>query len=165
MNLRNFSTFFIAILLTAFRAMASDTEVDGIYYDFDPVRKLATVTYRGYSYDSYEDEYSGDIVIPATVTYEGEEYRVYDIKEYAFLRCKSLTSVVIPDGLMWLGIGVFQECSSLTSVTIPEGLYSISGSAFSGCSSLTSVTIPESVSSISSEAFKDCKSSICPGNT
>ena len=122
MNLRNFSTFFIAILLTAFRAMASNTEVDGIYYDFDPLRYLATVTYRGYSYDSYEDEYSGDIVIPATVTYEGEEYRVYGIKEYAFSGCSSITNIDIPEGITEIGEYAFWGCASLKSITIPSSL-------------------------------------------
>ena len=150
MNLRNFSTFFIAILLTAFRAMASNTEVDGIYYDFDPVRYLATVTYRGYSYDSYEDEYSGDIVIPATVTYEGEEYRVYDIKEYAFSGCSSLTSPIYNENLF-----VFLPTSFEGTYIIPDGINEIIADAFAYCSYLTNVYIPNSVRKIGAGAFFD----------
>ena len=67
----------IAMSLTSFSAIASDTAVDGIYYDFDSENKTARVTYRGYSYDSYSKEYTGDVVIPAKVTYEGVEKPPY----------------------------------------------------------------------------------------
>ena len=67
--------------LTSFSAIASDTAVNRIYYDFDSENKTARVTYRGYSYYSYSNEYTGDVVIPAKVTYEGVEYAVTAIGE------------------------------------------------------------------------------------
>lgn len=71
----------IAMSLTSFSAIASDTAVDGIYYDFDSENKTAIVTYRGNNYYSYSKEYTGDVVIPAKVTYEGVEYDVTAIGE------------------------------------------------------------------------------------
>ena len=109
---------------------ASDIKVGGIWYDFDSSTKTASVTYQGNSYDDYDDEYSGIVVIPETVTYKGTTYGVKSIGDYAFY-----------------------ECSSLTSVTIGESVTSIGYRAFDGCSSLTSVTIPESVTSIGEDAF------------
>ena len=50
-----------------------------IYYDFDDANLTATVTYRGNSYDEYANEYRGDVVIPATVTYDGKTYSVTSI--------------------------------------------------------------------------------------
>ena len=40
-------TLFAALTLSADALFASDTAVDGIYYDFDATNLTATVTYRG----------------------------------------------------------------------------------------------------------------------
>ena len=45
----------------------------------------------------------------------------------------------IPDNGNRIGDGAFSGCSSLTSVVIPEGVITLGENAFSGCSSLTSV--------------------------
>ena len=55
---------------------ASDTQVDGIYYDFDDTNMTASVTFKGSKYDSYPDEYTGNITIPASVNYNGKTYSV-----------------------------------------------------------------------------------------
>ena len=70
--------------------------------------------------------------------------------------CSGLTSIIIPNGVTYIGGSAFKNCSGLTSVTIPTGVTSIGESAFSGCSGLTSVTIPNSVTSIGKYAFCDC---------
>ncbi len=71
---------------------------------------------------------------------------------------KTVTSVVIPDGIMKIGKEAFYRCTSLTSVTIPDSVTSIGESAFSRCTNLTSVTIPDSVTSIEREVFQFCTS-------
>lgn len=180
MKFRKFSTFFISILLTTFSAIASDTEVDGIYYNFDSVNKTASVTYKGDYYNSHDNEYSGDVIIPATVTYEGEEYKVIEIgheafencdsltcitisegvteiKEDAFYGCSSLTCITLLEGMIKIGRETFFECKSLTSITLPQGLTEIGGWAFYGCSSLTDVTIPEGVTKIEEGTFSNCE--------
>ena len=79
-------------------SMASDTSVLNadsveIWYDFDSSTKTASVTYKGNSYNDYSGDYSGEVVIPSTVTYEGEEYSVTSIGDYAFSGCDALTSI------------------------------------------------------------------------
>ena len=54
----------------------------------------------------------------------------------AFYNCRSLTSVVIGDGVTYIGSS-FRYCSSLTSVVIPDSVTYIDDSAFYKCSSLT----------------------------
>lgn len=51
----------------------------------------------------------------------------------------------------------FKNCRHLKSVIIPEGVVYIGPSAFEGCSSLTSIIIPASVKTIMDRAFYGCK--------
>ena len=150
-----FFTLFTALTLSAGALFASDTDVDGIYYNFDATNLTATVTYRG-SYSSEYDEYTGDVVIPATVTYGDKSYSVTSIGGSAFEYCSGLTSVTIPNSVTSIGRSAFYGCSGLTSVTIPNSVTSIGSYAFYGCSGLTSLTIPNSVTSIGSYAFEEC---------
>ena len=154
-------TFFLVLVTSMGIVYASDTQVDGIWYDFDISTKTASVTYRG-NYEYYYNEYYGSVVIPETVTYNGITYSVTSIGESAFEDCSSLTSVTIPNSVTSIGESAFYGCSSLTSVTIPNSVTSIGYYAFKGCSSLTSVTIPNSVTSIGESAFSGCSSLTSP---
>ena len=126
-------------------------EVDGINYNINEDGESVEVT-------SYYGSYSGDIVIPSTVTYDNKTYSVTSIGNDAFYWCTSLTSISIPEGVTSIGTHAFSGCSSLTSISIPEGVTSIGGYAFSGCSSLTSISIPEGVTSIGNLTFAYCSS-------
>ena len=79
---------------------------------------------------------------------------------YAFSGCKSLTSIVIPDGVTTISYGAFQGCTSLTSVTFGDNsqLTTIGRSAFQSCTGLTSIVIPDSVTTIVYYAFFGCSS-------
>ena len=101
-------------------------------------------------------DYSGDIVIPATVSYDGTEYDVKSIGDYAFKGCSGLTSVNIPNSVTSIGEYAFFGCSNLTSVNIPNSVTSIGEFAFYGCSSLTSINIPNNVTSIEYNVFNGC---------
>ena len=160
-------TLFAALTLSAGTLFASNTAVGGIYYYFYDANLTATVTYRGGSSAEYNNEYTGDVVIPTTVTYGGKTYSVTSIGDGAFYGCSSLTSVTIPNSVTRIGYRAFFDCSGLTSVTIPNSVTSIERETFDGCSSLTSVTIPNSVTSIGDYAFDDCSSltSVTIGNS
>ena len=134
-------TFFLVLVTSMGIVYASDTQVDGIWYNFDSSTKTASVTYRGdYDY-SYKNEYTGNVVIPSSVTYDGTTYNVTSIGYGAFYGCYYLTSVTIPNSVTSIGSYAFNGCSSLLSVTIPNSVMSIASYAFNGCSGLTSVTI------------------------
>ena len=180
-------TFLLFALLTVLmsmvgtKAFAYDAIIDDIYYNFSG--STASVTYYS-SGNSYQDNqnayaYTGSVVIPETVDYNGKTYSVTsigddaffncsgltsvtipnsvkNIGDYAFFNCSSLTSVTIPNSVTSIGWAAFRYCSGLTSITIPNSVTSIGGSAFSGCSGLTAVTIPNSVTSIGDGAFDGC---------
>ena len=96
---------------------ASNTQVDGIYYDFDGTNMTASVTYRGNYYDYYSDEYTGKITIPASVNYNGKTYSVTSIGNSAFSHCSGLTSITIPNSVTSIGDYAFFYCTGLKSVT------------------------------------------------
>ena len=137
-------TFLFALIAGIGTICASYTQVNGIYYDFNKTTQTAAVTYHGNTYENNEYTpvvYSGAVIIPSSVSYDGITYSVTSIGDYAFFECSSLTSVTIPNGVTSIGDNTFFDCSSLTSVTIPNSVTSIADEAFYGCSSLTSVTI------------------------
>ncbi len=150
--------FTALLLLCATVATAHDFEVDGIYYDIlSEEDKTVAVTYRGSYYNSYDNEYTGSVVIPESVTYNGTTYSVTSIGEIAFRGCTGLTSITIPNNVTSIGNYAFLGCTGLTSITIPNSVTSIGHNAFSGCNGLTSVEIGNSVTSIGNHAFDGCK--------
>ena len=68
--------FTVLLPLLASAEKLEKIEIDGICYNLNTVSKQAEVT-RSYLY-------MGSITIPATVTYDGVEYRVTSIGEDAF---------------------------------------------------------------------------------
>ena len=76
-----FFTLFFALITGGTIAFAHDAEIDNIYYLLDSDTKTATVTYRGSGYLNFDDEYSGSVVIPPSVTYNGVTYSVTEVKE------------------------------------------------------------------------------------
>ena len=132
---------------------AHDCEVDGIFYNLNTSNKTAEVTYRGSAYNSYSNEYTGNIIIPERVSCNGTIYSVTSIGYDAFSGCTGLTSVTISNSVTSIGGAAFQGCTGLTSITIPNSVTSIGSSVFVSCTRLTSITIPNSVTSIGYDAF------------
>ena len=66
---------------------------------------------------------------------------VWEFGDYAFQRCNSFTSIILPNSFRSLGRNAFHGCSSLRSIEISSLVESIGIDAFVGCSSLTSVTV------------------------
>ena len=141
---------FLALLVTT-TLWAYDFKSGDLYYNITS-DSTVEVTDGGYY------GYSGEVIIPETVTYNGNAYSVTSIGRYVFFDCSSLTSVTIPESVTSIGNSAFESCSALTSINIPNSVTSIGNDAFSYCYALTSVTIPNSVTSIGEWAFKSCSS-------
>ena len=97
--------------------------------------------------------FTGDAIIPATVSYSSTTYNVTAIGYEAFNNCTGLTSVIIPDSVTSLVASAFYSCPGLTSVTIPDSVTTIGNQALYNCPGLTSVSIGNSVTSIGLYAF------------
>ena len=133
-------------------ASAYDFQVDGIYYDINADETTVTVTNE----TGFSASYSGEVIIPQSVTFQGNTYIVTSIGSAAFMDCTSLTSIAIPEGVTSIGARAFHGCTGLTSVTIPESVTSIGMAAFLNCTGLTSIAIPNSVTSIKVNTFEGC---------
>ena len=126
-QLFRFSLLLLALLLPAL-ATAHDFEVDGIYYNING--NEATVTHYGSGLDHSHD-YSGSVVIPAAVTYNGTAYQVTAIGYFAFKGCTGLTSIDIPNSVTRIDFNAFSGCSNLESVNIPNSVAYVGDNAFS----------------------------------
>ncbi len=93
-------------LLGMLPASAYDFQVDGIYYDINGEEVTVTNETGG----SNSNSYSGELVIPSSVTYEGKEYSVTSIGNGAFDYCSGLTSIEIPNSVTSIGDGAFYSC-------------------------------------------------------
>ena len=140
----------LLLMLLPLAASADYTvEIDGIYYILNPTTEEAEVT-------KHPNKYTGDVVIPETVTFRGTEHSVTSIGNEAFYGCRGLTSVTIGNSVKSIGYNAFGGCSDLTSVTLPNSVTYIGDDAFYYCSRLTSVNIPNSVTTIGSNTFWHC---------
>lgn len=186
MNMRHYGTkvlFTMLICLVNASVSAHDIAVANaegkiIYYNFVTINWNTTleVTYRGKYLSTDGNEYSGNVIIPESVDYEGSTFKVTSIGKNAFAYRSSLTSITIPKSVTSIGSGAFYNCNNLYSaichcsigescfrgitslkeVVLGEEVTEIGDNAFEGCSGLTSVTIPNSVTSIGDEAFHGC---------
>lgn len=118
------SIVLLALILPV-TASAYSFEVDGIYYEDWGDYCVAVV--------SGDNQYTGDVTIPETVTYDGTTYSVNWIGDESFYECIGLTDVTIPNSVTCIGWAAFCGCSSLTGIDIPNSVTEIYGYAFYGC--------------------------------
>lgn len=98
--------------------------------------------------------YQGTCLIPSTVTYGGESYRVTAIAPGAFAHSQ-VTEVVVPNSVTRIGESAFAHASTLTSVTLPLELEAIPDHCFTG-TGLVNIVLPEGVKDVGEGAFQDC---------
>lgn len=128
------------MLIVGLSANAHDFEVDGIYYNVTSSVEPYTVEVTFKDSSTY---YTGDIVIPESVTYNEIQYSVTSIGDNAFISCSDLTSVKIPNSVIEIGYAAFFCCYGLTSIEIPNSVIKISESVFLGCMFLENIVVSE----------------------
>ena len=159
-------SFLLAVLMSMMASVANayDAEINGIYYNFSGT--TAIVTYQLSSNGTPKSDYSGNVTIPKTVTYNGETYSVTSIDGKAFYGCTGLKSVTISNSVTSIGGKAFSGCSGLTSFVVENGntkfdsrngcnaiIETASNTLIVGCKN---TIIPNNVTTIGERAFRSC---------
>ena len=67
---------------------------------------------------NYDDKYQGDLVIPETVNYNGNDYEVRGCDGEAYVYAHNLTSISFPKTITWIDYGNLRELNNLTSIIV-----------------------------------------------
>lgn len=105
---------------------------------------------------NYSGSYSSmpEVVVPATVNYEGGTYRVTALAAEAFYFNSKTTSVTLPEGLESIGSTAFFFARNIKTLHIPDSVKTIGNMAFNGVSSAP-LNIPASIEFIGDTAFQN----------
>lgn len=129
-----------------------------------PAHAEGTVSQKGIRYTLYEDHaaVSGTgqagvthAVIPETI--EGLPVTVIEDNVFCQNAPTFLETVSLPETIVSIGDGAFQNCNHLTEINLPDAITHIGEAAFSGCDALTSITLPKQLSVIADDTFSGCE--------
>ena len=154
-------------------AIVSSEKIDGIYYNLKKYSRTAEVK-------SNPNKYTGEVVIPSSVTYNNETYRVTGIDDQAFYQCTELTGLTIPASITYIGktsspgsANVFRNCienvfkkvyiSDLAAwcrITFADDFYanplSVAHHLYLNSSEITELVIPNTITSLGTFQFASC---------
>ena len=170
--MRTFRLLSIFALLCCVSSLhAYDFMEGGLAYKINSDSVTVRVTYKA-MYTSY----TGDIVVPESVTHNGTTYMVTEVGsgafgyitniEYydgdsipmSFRAYTTVTSVTLPTTVTKIGEAAFAYCNGLTHFEMPNSVTIMYSYAFAWCENLQQIKLSESLEKISGLAFYYCKS-------
>ena len=170
--MRTFRLLSIFVLLCCVSSLhAYDFMEGGLAYKINSDSVTVRVTYKA-MYTSY----TGDIVVPESVTHNGTTYMVTEVGsgafgyitniEYydgdsipmSFRAYTTVTSVTLPTTVTKIGEAAFAYCNGLTHFEMPNSVTMMYSYAFAWCENLQQIKLSESLEKISGLAFYYCKS-------
>lgn len=124
----------------------SNVDINGVYYNLKVnVNGTNTATLS----EGNKQSTLTDIVVPATVTYDGNTFDVIGCQGQTFRGNATIKTIKFEsDSLDYsLGTQIFENMGALTSINLPPAFkgtkQGLADWAFAGCASLTEITFPE----------------------
>lgn len=152
--------------------------IDNVHIDAPITLQQAPLTYLLYSSGSAivsacDATYSGEVIIPATLTHEDKTYSVTQIGNSAFYNCDELIAITIPSSVNSIGSNAFSSCdrlalATLTAPTMEAYCHSsinnlLYEAGFTGSRAIQingeevyDIVVPEGITSIRELAFYNC---------
>ncbi len=144
----------------AFRGCTSLLDIDIP----DTVKTIASYVFRDtgiYKNSYFGVVYADNWIVDYNENLDGEVTVADDtvgISNYAFYKCKALTSITIPSSVKIIGRAAFYQCVKLRSISLPETLETIEDYTFYHCDNLKITSLPPMLKSIGRSAFYKCGS-------
>jgi hypothetical protein len=136
----------IAVMLSIGASMAQDFTVAGIGYKYTDAKDTAVIAWGA-------PNFTGDLVIPATVTNGGTTYNVTGVRNYFITKFggSGCTSITVSEGIKTIGVGSGgsfddaggTDATNITAITLPSTLTtsSFTDFTFNNLPALTDFTI------------------------
>ncbi len=155
--------WFVLLLITVLpiTSLADSVKIGDLWYNlYNEANPVATVV------SSQGEGYTGEIVIPSSIEYDGVAYTVDSIGKSAFASSTitgttvpsfDLKKVTLPSSIKVVGDYAFYYSNEIEKIEIPEGCVSIGSGAFMWCGALESLYLPSTLSNIGDNAFQYCR--------
>lgn len=111
-----------------------------------------TTVYEGLEYtingnhaeilEDNSNDIEGELIIPDSIPYEGQQLPVTTIGAYAF-RGYSISSVTLPASITSIGAGAFANCPNLVKADLSATAPNLLSSTFTNCNELSEVILPQ----------------------
>lgn len=134
----------IAILLSVIRLQAQQA-------DYEYVTNNGQITITKYIGPG------GAVQIPFSI----DGFPVTRIGASCFESNSTVTSVILPEGIVDIGEKAFRLCNRMTNATLPKSVSNIGAMGFISCWALRSITLPDGITAIADHTFGYCLR-VCP---
>ena len=121
--------FAIMASMTLLYGATFTQEINGINYKLNTKDNTAEVV---------SGTYSGEIIIPSSVSYDGKSYSVVSIGSSAFAG-QNILKITLPNSITKINSYAFRNCTGLNTITLPNGSLYIGSDVFEGCTVLAIV--------------------------
>ena len=141
------------VQIVDFECIRQCPNIESVYYGAS-VARIHELPFNG----GYGQNFSKVEVSPNNPNFSDKGNCIVDLRTKTLVVATPTT--VIPDdgSVEIIGSSSFSSAKSITSIVIPEGVKVIDHGAFKGCMDLESVTLPDSLEVIELSAFNFCKS-------
>ena len=136
--------------------------VGELYYELSGSSASVTRSYKD-GYKESSQYFNESYVIPSKITYNGLDYVVNGIGNYAFCSYNgtwangsTTKEIVLSNTIKTIGSYAFGRCYNLNRVNLGNNVEKIGFKAFAECGNLPSIVIPSTVEEFGSEPFYQC---------